>query len=107
MAGPGLSTLLGMVMVQMKLADGSVVQVPSPRVPPAPSIGAARREQSARQATRRHRVAGLNPISAFTLEVGSLRRTHLNQPWTHHGWLSQCSWPVRSRNHDPWRRQHG
>ncbi len=36
-------------MVQVRLADGSVVQVPSPRVPSAPSIGAARREQIARQ----------------------------------------------------------
>ena len=36
-------------MVQVRLGDGSVVQVPYPRVPPAPSISADRREEIARQ----------------------------------------------------------
>lgn len=38
-----------MAMVEVRLTDGSVVQVPSPRVPPVPSIGAPRRKEIARQ----------------------------------------------------------
>lgn len=38
-----------MAMVEVRLGDGSVVRVPYPRVPPAPSIGPGDREEMARQ----------------------------------------------------------
>lgn len=67
--GLRMPTIWGVALVEVTLADGSVTQVPYPRVPPEPGIGSRRRHTMARewlvslsQAPTAERVQALAPL---------------------------------------------